>query len=85
MTLRQGLSAPAAQLGVRPSVRLVFRFLRVELGFTASPEEQLLALLESLVPRAMARSPSTGKPGRQARHGRYAKSPAAGGDEVTHG
>jgi hypothetical protein len=40
---------------------------------------------EDLVPLALPRSPSTGKPGRQARHGRYRRR-AAGGpqDEVTH-
>jgi hypothetical protein len=71
------MSAPAALLGVRPSVRLGFRFLRVELGFTAWADDQLLAMLEGLVPLAMARPPSTGKPGRHAKHGRYAGARAA--------
>jgi hypothetical protein len=78
----QAMSATAALLGVRPSVRLGFRFLRGELGFTAWPDDQLLAVLEDLVPLAMARSPSTGKPGRAARHGRYCKSRAADGERL---
>jgi hypothetical protein len=62
---------------LRPEVRLGFRFLRGELGFTAWPDDQLLAVLEDLVPLAMARSPSTGKPGRHAKHGLYCRRGAA--------
>jgi hypothetical protein len=54
----------------RQWVKAEVRWVR-ELGFTAWPEEQLRAVFEDLIPFPAERAPSTGKPGRQAKHGRY--------------
>jgi hypothetical protein len=85
---------------VRPSVWHGFRMIWHEIGFTALPAAQLLALLDELVDPEPKKRPSPGKPGRHAKHGLYCKRAAGedfskheplskpgadgAGDEVTH-
>jgi hypothetical protein len=57
---------------LRPEVRRAFRLLWHEIEFHAFPAAALLTELEGLVPLALPRSPSSGRPGRHAKHGRYA-------------
>jgi hypothetical protein len=69
----------------RQWVKAADRWVR-ELGFTEWPEEQLWAVCEDLIPFPAERSPSSGRPGRHAKHGLYRRRGAGGpSSEVSDG